>query len=115
MYIEFTHHARVRYKERFPDRIENSDVVKSLRMAIAKSVETKHYLNDSNFMIRLYETHGYERQYEFRILDEVVFVIADKKLVTVYNANNTKWELHRSKRFRQKIRSKILDINVKPR
>lgn len=89
-----TYHAIERFQERFSDiakeetkvkqwkRPQNVNIVKDFfDKLINESQENRAYLNNTNHMIHLYETYGYDTEYKFmeNMKHGILFVIAKER------------------------------------
>ena len=82
--FNFTNHVRERYAERFlgvtqkeakryvKDHCVYIDRILSQRLSM--STNEKSFLNNTSFMMHLYEKYGTENRIEFLVHDDVVFV-----------------------------------------
>lgn len=108
----FTNHLRDRFVQRTQKKyqhlwrqcwIENCEICKSLQKECQKEVvknrkeidreitrrlnesdENKSYINNTEFMCRYYEKYGFEKRFEFRTHEDIMFVIVvdnGKKLI----------------------------------
>lgn len=96
----FTHHARHRFKERLPHLVKDGDVVKSIAEQIRAAKPDNSIKNNTRFMTRLHEEHGYN-PFEFLVNDDIVFVCRNEFLVTVYPKKDSKFHNPQS-RFKRK-------------
>ena len=89
-----TYHSIERFQERFPEiarnfpqiktwsRVKGVDSVKEFfDKLIERTQENKAYLNNTNYMINLYEKYGYDTEYKFmeNIDNGILFVMAKER------------------------------------
>ncbi len=96
MKYEFTNHARKRFTERFPDKVVEGNVVMSILYAIRSATPNNSVKNDSNFVLHLHESHGWNA-FEFLTTDDIVFVCRGSKLVTVFPVKHSRFSTQTSR------------------
>lgn len=89
-----TYHAIERFQERFPELAKESTKLKSWKRPqdvhtvkdffdnlVSESEENRAYFNNSNYMINMYETYGYDTEYKFmeNLKYGILFVIAKER------------------------------------
>lgn len=87
--LGFTKHAKERFAERFPKKVVDGDVIRSLLNEYQKAEPTKMFMNNTSFMVYMYETYGYDKDYTFYINDDIVFVSESGNLLTVYDRSDS--------------------------
>jgi len=109
----YTNHLLERLEERFGINVhwENKkETYKEINDIMSEASEDRSYLNDSRFMINMYDLHGYDKKYEFRInakLDIVFVMILErgKKIVkTCYQLDSSRFV--KKKKFKKKHKRK---------
>lgn len=103
--VHFTQHAKDKFKERFPCRVEaeEKNVILALCRTYYKSAVDNGIKNDTHFMTYIYEKHGYD-DYLFSIFEDVIFVVKNECLVTVLPNNS-----HVGKRLTKQFKKKIVN------
>jgi hypothetical protein len=85
--VFLTKHAKARLQERHDrwlDRYTNeAEFERSCLQLLSRAQETKRFLNDTAFMTRMHERYGYDAKFAFRVFENVLFVITDRRVVTV--------------------------------
>ena len=104
-FFRLSTHAVNRFVERFPDIIERSSVGVNPKSFIVKyindnAVKAAHVKNNTSFMAYLHERYGFDRNYEFYYVGNVIFVCdmlrnREKPTVTVLTVLNKKSAKHK--------------------
>ena len=101
----FTQHVKDQFKDRFPAKLVNGDVVMSLVYELNNAKPDNAIKNNTALMTKLHADHGYD-SINFLTTHDVVFVCRGDTLVTVYpNDGKLKKE---TVRFRGKRKPKII-------
>jgi len=99
-------HTRRRYIERVqgkdcPPTLTNEERARiddEILKMIRESEETRSHLNDTEFMFRLYENHGYNARFKFLIKDDYVIItrsVTGKEIiVTIINGSTGRIRKH---------------------
>ena len=81
-----TNHLRERYIERcrqekldLSNRENWSLVSQELHRLLRESEEVKHYLNDTDLMMYLYQRYGFDRHFSIRQNSKILFVVIHEK------------------------------------
>lgn len=98
--LRFTNHVRKRFKERFGYKIPDGDVVKALNHEVQLSHISKMFMNNTRFMTMIYDKYGYEKKFDFRVTDDVVFVCDENVLITALIRNESVFSISSGGRFR---------------
>lgn len=82
----------------------HAEVMRGLISRLSLSEETKSYINNSQFMAWYYDKYGYDCRVEFRVHDDLLFVIMcndGKKFVVtcMYSKLHFVGKNHRTKKF----------------
>ena len=94
--IHFTRHAIERFRERFHADCKNKPdwkVRRDMYDLVCESRPDRSFLNNTKYMIRLYEKYGYNLDFDFMRNENMIFVIkkdrGDRKIVlTCYPPDN---------------------------
>lgn len=97
----FTKHAKDQFKDRFPDKIIDDNVVMSIVYELNNAKVDNTIKNNTLFMTRMYEEHGYDAV-DFLTTEDAVFVCRGSSLVTVYPNDDNKF-MSRTGRFTGKF------------
>jgi len=87
--VNFSEHAKKRFAERFPRKVQEHDGNRVLAMCDSyyNSTGDNSIKNDTMFMTHVYENHGYE-DFTFAVNVDAVFVIKNNTVVTVLPAES---------------------------
>jgi len=85
----FTHHALVRFKERFKSRVENGDVAASFSRVFYRSKDCNSIYNNTRFMTHCYETYGYDTKPVFKVFENMLFICKKEVVTTVINVDHS--------------------------
>ena len=84
--VVITKHAMQRFEERFAQNYSDFDpnqrnyIPTKMRKILEGATENKSFLNNSCYLLNLYENYGYDRKYRFMCNEGIVFVLVkDKK------------------------------------
>lgn len=97
----FTNHARKRFRERLSHLVKDQNVCKSIAEQIQTARPDNSIKNNTRFMTKLHEEHGYN-PFEFLVNGDMVFVCRGEYLVTVYPKKDSKFHRPQS-RFKKKL------------
>ena len=98
--VRFTNHAVDRFKERFPQLIEDSPT-KALACHFYAAQTDNSFKNNSLFMMKLGEKYGYDAVFDFRVTDDIVFVVRERRLITLFGRQDSIFGSSRRSRFRR--------------
>jgi hypothetical protein len=98
-------HAIHRIKERFKDQLIEDKPVKTICTFFRQSKEDGRYLNNTSFMLKIQERHGYDSGYKFFIFENIVFICRGQTVVTVYD---NKYTIFHNKNHTGRYRKKVL-------
>lgn len=96
----FSKHAKARFRQRFSNLIVDNDITKTIARLISRAKPDRTFVNNTEFMVHMWETHGYD-PVEFLVLDQTVFVTKQDVLVTVYDRRDSLFGAS-SSRFKSK-------------
>ncbi len=84
--FKFTHHGRKRLFERF-HICKKQDI----RKIFAETSEPKYVFNKHEFMVRMYEKHGYDNKYRFLVDEEkdILFLVINMTIITCFSYSNS--------------------------
>lgn len=99
----FTKHAQERFKTRFSHLVGPS-VVRSLSDAVRGATPDNSIHNDTRFMTEYYEKYGYDKTPIFLVTADIVFVVKDTALITMYERSSSRFRPVRN-RFKSTRRS----------
>ncbi len=87
--VNFSDHAKKRFAERFPRKVQEHDGNRVLAMCDSyyNSVVDNSIKNDTMFMTHVYENHGYE-DFTFSVNEDAVFVVKNNTVTTVLPADS---------------------------
>jgi hypothetical protein len=87
--VRFSNHAKERFAERFPRKVQEHDGNKVLAMCDAyyNSEIDNSIKNDTMFMTHVYENHGYD-DFTISVNQDMVFIVKDAVLTTVLPAES---------------------------
>lgn len=89
--ITLTRHAKDRLRERHGKFLTKYIDDRGFNLAcyelMGRAVESRRHLNDQQFMIRLYEKHGYDCCFRFLEFKNALFVITNNVCLTVLDTN----------------------------
>lgn len=82
--VKFSEHSKQRFAERFPLKVREHDGNRILAMCVAyyNSKVDNSIKNDTMFMTRIYEDHGYA-DFTISVNEDIVFIIKNETLITV--------------------------------
>jgi hypothetical protein len=82
--VKFSFHAKKRFAERFPRKVQEHDGNKVLAMCDAyyNSEVDNSIKNDTMFMTHVYENHGYD-DFTITVNKDMVFVVKEDVVTTV--------------------------------
>ena len=99
--IFFTWHAIERFKQRFSKECKNirsddftdSEVRRKMYDLVYESKPDRSFLNNSIYMIKLYEKYGYDLDFAFLRHENIIFVVKKERgnkivVMTCYQADN---------------------------
>jgi len=87
--INFSEHAKQRFADRFPRKVQEHDGNRVLAMCDSyyNSVVDNSIKNDTMFMTHVYENHGYD-DFTISVNEDAVFVVKEHTVVTVLPAES---------------------------
>jgi len=105
--IHFTRHAIDRYRERFPAECKNKtdgDIRRNLYVLACNSKPDRSFINNSRYMMRLYDQYGYDLDFEFLRYENLIFVAKKEEnrrvILTCYPSDN--WIFGKRIKFKKK-------------
>jgi hypothetical protein len=93
----FTKHALERFKDRFKHKMIGTDAVRSLSEAVRGATPDNSIHNDTKFMTEYYEKYGYDREPIFLVTNDIVFVVKDTALITMYERTTSRFRAVRNR------------------
>lgn len=88
--VFLTAHAKQRLRERHDKhlfRYENEQQFNNSCYQLFNTAEdSRRFLNDTAFMLQMYEKYGYQAKFSFRVYKNAVFVIVGDACVTVLDS-----------------------------
>jgi len=87
--INFSEHAKQRFADRFPRKVQEHDGNRVLAMCDSyyNSVVDNSIKNDTMFMTHVYENHGYDN-FTISVNEDAVFVVKEHTVITVLPAES---------------------------
>lgn len=87
--FEFSQHALVRFRERFPKRLISGVSTRQSAHAAAKGATLERgFLNDSRRIVWMLEKYG-DFNYDYYLKDDVVYVCKSNVVITVMNRDDS--------------------------
>lgn len=97
---KFTRHAIERFEERFGHMIEKgASTTQALAGVFYNSEVDRSFLNNTKLMVSLGERYGYDKPFEIRVADDIVFICRQRSLITLYNRHNSVYGNKRRSRY----------------
>ena len=87
----FTQHARERFRDRFKHLMIGTDVIHSLSTAVRGATPDNSIHNDTKFMTEYYEKYGYDKTPIFLVTADIVFVVKETALITMYERSSSRF------------------------
>jgi len=87
--VRFSEHAKTRFGERFPRKVQEHDGNRVLAMCDSyyNSTIDNSIKNDTMFMTHVYENHGYD-DFAIMVNDDAIFIVKDNVVTTVLPAES---------------------------
>lgn len=117
--IHFTTHAIERYRERFHAECKgktDGEIRRDMYGMVCDSMPDRSFLNNSGYMIKLYEKYGYNLDFEFlrHQRQNIIFVIKKekgerKRVLTCYSPDNRLFGKRVKFKKKKNISQEIMD------